>query len=277
MEGQYKRCIKKEWSEWSRRLTINNVATYSNGGGIFCFKGGQMNLIELSKYLQDEQAAEDYLYAKEILKRFTVCPHCGSDKLGHISRGRIKCYKCKKEWHKRKGSFLEGKHITSSKFIGFLKLYANDYGLTELSSELYLDRKTTIEVQSELQSKLLDKNNISLIDFKKEAIIHIGKSKEIMLSSKEHLPNEVKSYMQLSFTRFKGTGGLYTFLINSKFVGNKKEQQQLNNFMGYTKMRLISFRGIKHDKLLDYLIETIIRFNNRDKLFYNYLVEILSF
>ena len=54
----------------------------------FVLKGGEMNLIELSKYLQDE---------KGILKRFTECPYCGSDKIGNVSRDRIKCYKCKKE------------------------------------------------------------------------------------------------------------------------------------------------------------------------------------
>jgi len=99
---------------------------------LLLFKGGYMILIELSEYLQDEQAAENYLYEKGILKRFTECPYCKSDKIGYISRSRVKCYKCKKEWHKRKASFLEGKQISFSKFIAFLKLYSDEMGIIRL-------------------------------------------------------------------------------------------------------------------------------------------------
>ena len=54
-----------------------------------------MNLIELSKYLQDEEAAGNYLYEKGILKKYTECPYCKLDMIGNIRRGRVKGYKCK--------------------------------------------------------------------------------------------------------------------------------------------------------------------------------------
>lgn len=234
-------------------------------------------MIELSKYLQDEQAAENYLYEKGILKNFTTCPHCGSDKLGNLSRSRIKCYKCKKEWNKRKGSFLEGKHVSYSKFIGVLKLFNEDYGFTEISRELILDRKTTQEILSEMLALLLDANNIQITNLEQPSILLLDKAKQIVLCSKENFQvSDNKSYIELSFDRYKGTGGLYSFMINAKFVGNQKDKLALNNFLGFSKMRLISFRGIKSEKLFQYLSETIIRFNLRESNFNDYLLKILS-
>jgi transposase len=101
-----------------------------------------MNLLELSYYHQKEEASKNYLLEKGILKNFTECPYCGSDKIGSIRRDRKRCYKCKKEWHQRKGSFLESRHISYSKFIGFLKLYADDYSLFIISKELIIEYKS---------------------------------------------------------------------------------------------------------------------------------------
>ena len=237
-----------------------------------------MNLIELSKYLQDEKAAEDYLYEKGILKRFTECPYCGSEKIGNISRGRIKCYKCKKEWHKRKGSFLEGKHISCSKFIGLIKLVVDDYGLTEISCDLVLDRKTVQETHNDLMSILLKQHKLISIDLEKPSVIFLSKNKEIRLINKDEFTqsqNSIKGFIEISFDRYKGTGGLYSFLINAKYYGNQKEQQALNNFLSFTKMRLISFRGIKYSNLFDYLTETIIRFNLREQDYYEYILKMI--
>ena len=106
-----------------------------------------MNLIELSSFLQDESAAQTYLTEKKILREFYVCPFCKSEKIGNIRRDRMRCYKCKKEWHRRKGSFLESRHISYSKFIGLLKLYSSRISiLIRLADELSLDRKTVAEL-----------------------------------------------------------------------------------------------------------------------------------
>ncbi|MFA7420573.1 MAG: hypothetical protein WCZ90_12885 [Melioribacteraceae bacterium] len=40
-----------------------------------------MNLIELSKYLNDEAQAKKYLLENGILKNWTHCTHCNSDKI----------------------------------------------------------------------------------------------------------------------------------------------------------------------------------------------------
>lgn len=45
-----------------------------------------MNLIELSKYLQDEALAEKYLLENGILKSWIKCPNCNSDKIERSDR-----------------------------------------------------------------------------------------------------------------------------------------------------------------------------------------------
>jgi transposase-like protein len=238
-----------------------------------------MNLIELSKYLQDEQAAENYLYEKEILKRFTVCPHCGSDKLGHISRGRIKCYKCKKEWHKRKGSFLEGKQISASKFIAFLKLYADEYGVNRISEELGIDIKSVIELHSKIRCEVINAYYKTKPSINSKYWLYIVNN-EIEISSRNIDNNAdpiTSDYMIINFERTKEFGNLYSFLIDAQWVGTKiKYKSMLNTFISYIKMKLISYRGVKVEYFFEYFLETIIKYNNRGSSFLNIVSEILS-
>lgn len=229
--------------------------------------------------MQDEQAAENYLYEKGILKKYTKCPYCGFDKLGHLSRNRIKCYKCKKEWHKRKGSFLEGKQISSSKFVAFLKLYADEYGVNHIAEELQLDIKSVIELNNQTRKIVIDSF------FKKKPLInsnyvlHIVNDKITLSSLKANMNNcEYNSgYMIISFTRTKEYGNLYSFLISAKWVGTKiKYKSMLNTFISYIKMKLISYRGVKTEYFFEYFLESIIKYNNRKLDFFNCLLEILA-
>ena len=40
-------------------------------------------------------------------------------------------------------------------------------------------------------------------------------------------------------------------------------------------MKLISYRGLKPEYFFDFLLELIIKFNSRDKIFYEEILEIL--
>jgi transposase len=235
-------------------------------------------MIELSKYLQDEQAAENYLYEKGILKKFTECPHCGSDKIGHVSRGRIKCYKCKKEWHKRKGSFLEGKQISCSKFIAFLKLYSDEIGVNKISSELNLDIKSIIELHTLLRTKIIHSYYSLKPDISSKYILYIIDHKIMLQTQKKFSGDEhpQSEYMLVNFDRTKEYGNLYSFLIRAEWVGTRiKYKSMLNTFISYVKMKLISYRGIKVEYFFDFFLELIIKFNSRDKIFYEKVLEFL--
>ena len=236
-----------------------------------------MNLIELSKYLNDEELAEKYLLEKEILKTWTNCPHCNSDKLGKISRGRIKCYKCKKEWHKRKGSFLESKQISFSKFIAFIKLYADEFGVNQLSKELELDIKSVIMIHSDIRMRLIhcltkpassEFPNVILYEENGELILKFTRGKEFQKN---------KNFYILEFNRYKELGSLYSFLVQAKWCGkNKSHQAFFNSFLSYAKMRLINYRGIKVELATGYLYELILKYNNRDKNYYELIANSLK-
>lgn len=238
-----------------------------------------MNLIELAKYLNDEELAEQYLLEQGILKTWTHCPHCNSDKIGRISRGRIKCYKCKKEWHKRKDSFLEGRHISSSKFIAFLKLYSDEIGVNKISSELNLDIKSTIELHTLLRTRIINSYYSLKPDISSKYIIYIIDQKIILKTQKNLNENEQpqSEYMLVNFDRTKEFGNLYSFLIHAEWVGTRiKYKSMLNTFISYVKMKLISYRGVKVEYFFDFFLELIIKFNYRDRIFYEKVLEFLK-
>ena len=101
-----------------------------------------MNLLELSELLLDEKKAEGYLLKVGILKTFTECEKCGSDRITKISRGRHRCNSCLSEWSNKKGSVLYNNNLSYSKFIGIVKLFEMDIEASVTSNELLLNRNT---------------------------------------------------------------------------------------------------------------------------------------
>ena len=234
-----------------------------------------MNLIELSSFLQDESAAQTYLKEKQILREFYLCPFCKSEKIGDIRRNRMKCYVCKREWHKRKGSFLESRHISDSKFIALLKLYSLEFNIDQISYELALDRKTVAGIIFDVQRKVLPYNNSKIND----RIILYPKGKRIELESYDtELTDILNNYMIVEFKRYKEFGSIYSFLMdcNRKQKGISK-YSVLDSFISFTKMRLISYRGIGINNVLLYLEELVIKFNLIRIDYYSYVVKMLHF
>jgi transposase len=107
-----------------------------------------MNIMELSTLIQDEKNCEEYLRQVGILKSFTNCVRCGSDKLGIIRRNRYKCYKCKTEWSIYRDSFLVTVNVEVSKFIMAIKLYELELNITAAAQELNITRKTATKIYS---------------------------------------------------------------------------------------------------------------------------------
>lgn len=237
-------------------------------------------MIELSKYLQDEQAAENYLYEKGILKRFTECPHCGSDKLGHLSRSRIKCYKCKKEWHKRKESFLEGRHISSSIFLGIVKLYSDGFGVTRICAELNLDRKTILEIVPLLRSLIINRTILDQLKEVLEFSITQNSSNKINVRfpivSKSCVGEKVAAIVKIKKVRLPDK----SFSITSNLVWQNLEMaaewNTVHRFANYLHSQLINYRGLSSKSFNEYLLELIERFNNSEKKFFDILIEKLK-
>jgi hypothetical protein len=234
-----------------------------------------MNLLELSYYLQNEEASKNYLLEKGILKNFTECPYCGSDKIGSIRRDRKRCYKCKKEWHQRKGSFLESRHISYSRFIGFLKLYADEANPINICNELVLERKSVQVLYNSLRRYIIGDKLYLLSENEKFELVF--KNGSMLLESEKRNEKDRKPCISLSLQRYKDYGSIYSFLINAEIIANnQKELNVFKSFLSFLRMRSISYVGISEKYFLEYLVELIIKFNNRDKSYFDLLIKLIK-
>ncbi len=232
-----------------------------------------MNLIELSKLLLDEKLAEEYLLEKGILKTFKSCERCGSEKLGRIRRGRYKCYGCKSEWGPRSGSILHGQNITSSKFIGLLKLFELEHTAKQSAINLDLDLKTTknlfhkvrLRISNMSEEEYLNHcNNISSWEHDMLISTTDRKIKIEMTSGTE----VIKELSKLKKIPFNYRGVEYSFQFNDVKARKIKQKGkyypiQINYFWRYVIEKLEKHHGISTKSLFLYLKEMEYRYNNR--------------
>ena len=95
-----------------------------------------MRMIDLLPYLSSEEKAEEYLREVGILKTFTECPHCKSESIGRVRRSKYKCYRCKKEWSIKYGSFFENYYLNTIQILFLLKLFSYTADTNLLSREV---------------------------------------------------------------------------------------------------------------------------------------------
>jgi transposase-like protein len=239
-----------------------------------------MNLIELSKYLQDEKAAENYLYEKGILKKFTECPYCKSDKIGNIRRGRVKYYKCKKEWHKRSGSILESKHIECGSFVALLKLFSDGIGVTEATFQLELNVKTVIMIYDELAEAILNEYSIDSKIFSNEEF-YIAQIEDSEIQVLKNLPTAKSknvTYGKFRMLRTRNLDQSYSFSYEFDWVQAKDRanKNNINRFLNYLKHNLAIYRGISQKHFQQYFGILLIRYNAQEKDLFNILLKSLK-
>ena len=97
----------------------------------------------MTEYIKTEEAAEEYLRKKGILQTFHECPFCHSERTGKIRRGLYKCYRCRKEWSRRRGSKLEQSRIPLQKVLLAIKLFELETSIRKSSQQLELAYNTT--------------------------------------------------------------------------------------------------------------------------------------
>jgi transposase-like protein len=250
-----------------------------NCGGILILMEKNMNLIELSKYLNDEDLAEKYLLEKEILKTWTNCPHCNSDKLGKISRGRIKCYKCKKEWHKRSGSILESLHLADGIFIALLKLFCDGRNITSTQNELGIDIKTVRYLFNLITTKICS-IDLSAVKKEQEFVLSLDAKDTIsiaLFNDKTDL-TKYRLYNIFTLSRKREFDNEYNFeLVFKELKRNQKSFTTIDRFANYVRYHSQYFRGHKEKEFLHHLLLLSFRFNFSDEDFHKIIVEKLRF
>jgi len=240
-----------------------------------------MNLLELSELLLDEKKAEEYLLKVGILKTFTECEKCGSNRITKISRGRHRCNNCESEWSMKKGSVLYNNNLSYSKFIGIVKLF--ELGLTAgvTSVQLSISPKTIEEFYSLFRQAIAFINQNSAIfnaDIIKSqtpsfSISIIDGVVDITLDTEGLKTNLFK----LKRTRVPSKETSYNFhYTNVKPNEIEKCLNQLpleqNYFWRFAKEKLQSYRGTKMKYLYLYLKEIEFRYNNRNENVFDKIV-----
>ena len=239
-------------------------------------------LIELSELLLDEKKAEEYLLKVGILKTFTKCKMCGSNRITKISRGKHRCNSCLSEWSNKKGSVLYNNNLSYSKFIGIVKLFTLELTAEDASVNMDANLKTTKGIFHKLRLAVteISETELDLIDGTLK-----GESPEFLITSDEDYVNvrftkvgeRSPNLFRLIRTRTPSKETSYSFKfsqITSRNIKEKIEQfpKSLNYFWRYARERLLSYRGTKLKYLYLYLKEIEFRYNNRHKNLFDKIV-----
>jgi len=242
----------------------------------------EMNLLELSELLLDEKKAEEYLLKVGILKTFTECEKCGSNRITKISRGRHRCSNCESEWSMKKGSVLYNNNLSYSKFIGIVKLF--ELGITaELASiELNTNHITvknnynTIRfvISGVKEAEFNDLDQILRDELAKFSISITDKGVEISLLNKEIVAQDL---FKLKRTRNPSKEAAYSFHY-SRLKPKEIEKRlhnfpiEQNHFWRYAKKWLMYYRGTKLNYLYLYLKEIEFRYNSRNENLFEIII-----
>jgi transposase len=105
-----------------------------------------MELIELTRIVADRERLIEYLRDIGLLKRFDICPNCGSDRIGQIRRGKLKRYGCRREWSIRRGSIFENMKVPFEKFVLALKLFEMELPGLQAAKQLGITRVTLMSL-----------------------------------------------------------------------------------------------------------------------------------
>lgn len=235
-----------------------------------------MTTKELSRYLQNEEVAEEWLREKNILKTFEACPLCGSGHLGRIRRERYKCYACKREWNTRKGSYLESKHLALSKFIGIMKMFCDEVSASKCSYELEVYRNTVNELYHEFRNTLIgpisDYPDVNLANI---VIVLEGNKVVVSISNKGLVIPQVSN---IRLKRQKQPDGKYFYNIEYKSISSKKILKAIDKIDGidvfyrYCQERVLKFRGRDISGLYFTLKELAFRYNHRSESIFDLLI-----
>jgi len=95
-----------------------------------------MEIMEVAKKAADEEKACRYLQALGLLKTYTTCPFCSSERVGWIRRCIYKCYTCSREWSPRRGSVLEKTRLPYGRLLMLVKLFELEISAHKASKEL---------------------------------------------------------------------------------------------------------------------------------------------
>src|ERR1035437_909405 len=215
-----------------------------------------------------------FLQEQNIFIKYDKCISCNSIKIGYISRNRVKCYKCKKEWNVKMGSAIESSKIELKKFLLLIKLFQLGFTSEDTAKELTIDIKVVYQMFDLIRMRIsgLSENDLSQMNYllKGEGTTFgikysNGKIKISLMEDKEENPDAL---FRIKRTRIPNSYASYDFtynrVINIIKVGKGKGYfSELDRFWRFAKEFLIKFRGTTYKGLFLLLKEIEFRYNQK--------------
>ncbi len=275
-----------------------------------------MNLVELTRYITDEERAEEYLREQGILKSFSECPYCQGTRINRVRRAKYKCYSCNREWGVRRDSILEGMRVPFSKFLMAIKLFEIDTSVREAARQLGLAYNTVYNIHSLIRRAILatDANPASFSgEIEMDESYFGGRRKgkrgrgaagkvpvfgilERGGKVKVEVVSDVQSetLLELAIRKVKRGSLIYTDKFRSydglvsygfrhrridhgeRFANGKVYINGIEGFWSFAKERLMKYHGVNPRKFPLYLKELEFRYNHRDRDLFDDLIQVLT-
>jgi transposase len=244
-----------------------------------------MKIIELITYINNEKRAEEFLRSRGILKTFTRCHNCASDKLGMIRGNKWKCYSCKSEWTRKKNSLLSQFRMKYSEFLLCLKFFELELTAEKTSQQLNLNYKTvnylfrTIRMLI-LQSGYYAEINRSQTLSKEDVFVSICRNRGKLYFDLTSRYDNAIAKIKIDRCKIAHSGVIFNASVEILKTMNTKNlidlPSDLQKFIRFTKEKLFKYRGIDYNYLQLYLKEIEFRFNNLGRDIFELLIVEIS-
>lgn len=220
--------------------------------------------------VQDEKRSEEYLRSRGVLKSFTSCGNCSSDKLGLIRGDRWKCYNCKSEWTRRKDSILSLVRMKYSEFILCMKFFELELTAEETASQLKINYKTVVQLFRNFRilissdDVISTSNETNILGRKSELIGIYSIGEKFFFDFSESRTSNVA---KLRLDRKRISDSSTVFDVGIKVIKTPQVKQifdlpfNFQKFIRFTKERLLKFRGTDRRYMKLYLKEIEFRYN----------------
>jgi len=275
-----------------------------------------VNLAELSRYVGDEDTAEELLRRMGVLRRFDACPFCGGVRFGRVRRGRFKCYGCRREWSVRWGSMLEGLRTPFTRFLMAVKLFELDTSAHAAAKQLGVAYNTVYGIFDTIRRSIASTDSGSFSfsgEFEADESYFGGKRPgrrgrgaagkvpvfgilerggRVRVEVVEDVRGETLLEMtikkvkrgSLVYTdKFRSYNGLVTYGFRHRRIDHAKQFSNgkvyingIEGFWSFAKERLSKYHGVNPNKFPLYLKELEFRYNNRDQDLYDKLIQHLN-
>jgi len=113
-------------------------------------------LLKLSKIFSNEEASFSYILRKLKQRQCLSCVNCGYEDFYLLSRNRLKCKKCRKEFRPLADTKFALLHIPCTSWLSIIRMFAVGYTTKYISKEVGLCYKTTLKAVHILQEAILE-------------------------------------------------------------------------------------------------------------------------